>query len=62
MEQIHDSARQIHEFSQQQQPFEVALLDLHLELQRLKSFLCCTAGPLCAECAKADRKCGMMLT
>ncbi len=43
MVQIRDSARQIHEFSQQQQRFEVALLDLHSELQRLKSYLCCAA-------------------
>jgi hypothetical protein len=51
MAQIHDSARQIHEFSQQQQRFKVALLDLHSELQRLKSFRCCAADhwALCEE-------------
>ncbi len=41
--QIIDSARQILEFSQQQQRFEVDLLDMHSDLQRLKSFWCCTA-------------------
>ena len=48
MAQIRDSAGQINEFSQQQQRFEVALRDLHSELQRLKSYRCCTAatGPL----------------
>ena len=50
MAQIRDSAGQINEFSQQQQRFEVALRDLHSELQRLKSYRCCVAGPLCAEC------------
>jgi len=43
MAQIRDSARQIHEFAQQQKQFEVALLDLHSELQRLKSYRCCAA-------------------
>ncbi len=43
MAQIRDSARQIHEFAQQQKRFEVALLDLHSELQRLKSNRCCAA-------------------
>ena len=41
MAQIRDSAGQINEFSQQQQRFEVALRDLHSELQRLKSYWCC---------------------
>jgi TolA-binding protein len=41
--QIRDSAGQINEFSQQQQRFEVALQDLHSELQRLKSYRCCAA-------------------
>jgi hypothetical protein len=41
MAQIRDSARQIHE---QQKQFEVALLDLHSELQRLKSYRCCAAA------------------
>jgi hypothetical protein len=40
MAQIRDSARQIHEFAQLQKRFEVALLDLHSELQRLKSYQC----------------------
>ena len=43
MAQIRDSAGQINEFSQQQQRFEVALRDLHSELQRLKSYRCCAA-------------------
>jgi hypothetical protein len=43
MAQIRDSARQIHEVAQQQKQFEVALLDLHSELQRLKSYRCCAA-------------------
>jgi hypothetical protein len=43
MAQLRDSARQIHEFAQQQKRFEVAPLDLHSELQRLKSYRCCAA-------------------
>jgi hypothetical protein len=48
MAQIRDSAGQINEFSQQQQRFEVALRDLHSELQRLKSYRCCAADRLSA--------------
>jgi hypothetical protein len=43
MAQLRDSAQQIHELAQQQQRFEVAQLDLHSELQRLKSYLYCAA-------------------
>ncbi len=53
MAQIHDSARQIHGLSQQQQRFDVVLLDLHSELQHLKSYRSFAAGPLCVECAEA---------
>ncbi len=55
MVQIRDSAGQNHKFSQQQQRFEVALLDLHSELQCLKSYLCCAADHLvlCMECRAA---------
>ena len=43
MAELRESARQIYESAQQQQRFEVALLDLHSELQRLKSYRCCAA-------------------
>jgi hypothetical protein len=44
MAQIHDSARHIHESARQQQRFEKTLLDLHSELQRLKSYRHCPAN------------------
>ena len=50
LRELRESSRQIYESAQQQQRFEVALQDLHSELQRLKSYRCCVAGPLCAEC------------